>query len=72
MNISQFLIRRSLKGVAIVLGALTVSLVSGACHRHVVKYGGPPADYKESGDAYHKKDLDRNPLVLVNEKDKAY
>jgi hypothetical protein len=30
---------------AALLALACVSLVSCACHKHVVKYGGPPADF---------------------------
>jgi hypothetical protein len=47
MNDHQRFSRYTAKILSMIFAFLAIVLVSGACHRHVmVKYGGPPVDYK--------------------------
>jgi hypothetical protein len=57
--------------MAFVFGAVTVLLVSGACRRQVAKYGGPPADYRDSAALEQNQHEKADSVALTEEKAKA-
>jgi hypothetical protein len=43
--------RWQFRSIAVLLAIFASVLVAGACKRHVVKYGGPPADVSKQRDS---------------------